>query len=111
MKMFENNNYNKATGIFFKEQTIKSLKSAIKKFENKELKFDKKFIIDHANIFDEKNFNKKIKKIVNKEMLLTAVYKFVIMWSRRCLDGVCDDVRLSMVNSYYDKTDRYYFLS
>ena len=52
------------TGIYFKEQTIQSLKYAIEKFEN--TKFDKEIIRKHALEFDEKIFKKRISEFVEK---------------------------------------------
>lgn len=52
------------TGVLFDDQTVESLKSAVKKFEN--MKFDKKFIRKHAEKFDEKIFKEKIDCYVNE---------------------------------------------
>ncbi|MCL2859208.1 MAG: glycosyltransferase [Oscillospiraceae bacterium] len=52
------------TGIFFKEQTVESLKNAILKFEK--MGFDKKEIREHALEFDESVFRKKIEEFVDK---------------------------------------------
>lgn len=52
------------TGVYFKEQTVESLKDAIIKFEN--MNFDKEKIRKHALEFDEKVFRKKIKEYVEK---------------------------------------------
>ena len=52
------------TGIFFKEQTVESLKEAILKFET--MKFDKKEIRKHSLEFDEPIFQKKIKEFIDK---------------------------------------------
>jgi glycosyltransferase involved in cell wall biosynthesis len=54
------------TGIFFKEQTVDSLKDAILKFET--MKFDKKQIRNHALEFDESVFQKKIKEFVEEKI-------------------------------------------
>jgi len=50
------------TGIFFKEQTVKSLKDAVINFES--YKFDKIKIRKHAEKFDEEIFKKKIQEYV-----------------------------------------------
>ena len=52
------------TGIFFKEQTVESLKEAILKFE--QMQFDKYKIREHALEFDEEVFQKKIKDFIEK---------------------------------------------
>ncbi len=54
------------TGIFFKEQTVESLKEAIEKFEK--MKFSKKEIREHALEFDEKVFQKKIKEFIDEKI-------------------------------------------
>ena len=51
------------TGVFFKEQSVESLKNAILEFEN--MKFDKQVIREHALGFDESVFQKKISDFVN----------------------------------------------
>ncbi|MBU0577868.1 glycosyltransferase [Patescibacteria group bacterium] len=53
------------TGVLFKEQTVKSLSDAIKKFEK--MKFDPKFIRKHAEKYDVEIFKEKIKDYVEKE--------------------------------------------
>jgi glycosyltransferase involved in cell wall biosynthesis len=53
------------TGIFFKEQNVKALEEAIKKFDAKN--FDSKTIRDHALEFDKEKFKEKIKKFVEAE--------------------------------------------
>ena len=52
------------TGVFFKEQTVDSLKDAILKFEN--MKFNKEEIRQHSLKFDESVFQKKIKEYVEE---------------------------------------------
>lgn len=52
------------TGVFFEEQTVESLKSAIEKFEK--MKFDKNEIRKHALEFDETVFQKKIQEFIEK---------------------------------------------
>lgn len=52
------------TGVFFYEQTVESLKEAIKKFEN--MKFDKNEIRKHALEFDESIFQQKMKQYIEK---------------------------------------------
>jgi hypothetical protein len=54
------------TGVFFKEQTVESLKEAILKFET--MKFDKKEIREHALEFDESVFQRKIKEFVEEKI-------------------------------------------
>ncbi len=54
------------TGVFFKEQTVESLKEAINKFET--MKFDKEEIRKHALEFDESVFQEKIKKFVEEKV-------------------------------------------
>lgn len=53
------------TGVLFKEQTVESLKDAIKRFEK--MKFDPHFIRQHAQQFDVEHFKKKILAYVEKE--------------------------------------------
>ncbi len=55
------------TGIFFKEQTLESLKKAINKFSK--LSFDKGTIRQHTFKFDEKIFQHKIKEFVNRKYI------------------------------------------
>ncbi len=50
------------TGVYFKEQTVESLKNAIKKFEK--MKFDKKKLREHSLQFSEENFKKNISNYV-----------------------------------------------
>ncbi len=54
------------TGVFFKEQTVESLKEAINKFET--MKFDKEEIRKHALEFDEGVFQEKIRKFVEEKI-------------------------------------------
>ena len=54
------------TGIFFKEQTPKSLNEAIEKFE--EMDFDPKDIRKHAMKFDKKEFQKNILKFIETKL-------------------------------------------
>jgi len=54
------------TGVFFKEQTVQSVKEAIQKFEN--MKFDKQEIRKHALEFDESVFQKKIREFVEEKV-------------------------------------------
>ena len=53
------------TGVFFDEQTAKSLGDAITKFEC--MKFDKQIIREHALQFDETEFRRKIKEFVDEK--------------------------------------------
>lgn len=50
------------TGIFFKQQTVESLKEALNKFDK--MKFDKVKIREHAMQFDEDKFKKKINNFI-----------------------------------------------
>lgn len=54
------------TGVFFKEQTVESLKEAINKFET--MKFDKEEIRKHALEFDESVFQEKIRKFIEEKI-------------------------------------------
>jgi glycosyltransferase involved in cell wall biosynthesis len=53
------------TGVFFEEQTVESLKDAIKRFQK--IKFDKNVIRKHAEEFDEEIFKYKISNFVNEK--------------------------------------------
>lgn len=55
---------NGKTGVYFKEQTVESLKEAIIKFEK--MKFNKNEIRKHALEFDEKVFQNKIKEYIEE---------------------------------------------
>ncbi len=55
------------TGLFFKNQTIKSLGKAIKKFEN--IKFDSKDCINNANKFSEAKFKTELLNYINKKII------------------------------------------
>ncbi|AAK81011.1 glycosyltransferase involved in cell wall biosynthesis [Clostridium acetobutylicum] len=52
------------TGVFFKEQTVDSLKSAVNEFEK--INFDKSVIRRHAEEFDEEIFKKKIREYLSR---------------------------------------------
>ena len=54
------------TGVFFKEQSVESLKEAILKFEK--MKFDKQEIRENALKFDEEVFQKKIREFINEKV-------------------------------------------
>ncbi len=56
------------TGIFFKEQTVESVKDAIERFEKLDEKnaFDTKKITSHAQTFSEERFRKEFEAIVEK---------------------------------------------
>lgn len=54
------------TGVYFKEQTVESLKEAILKFEN--MNFNKEEIRKHALEFEEKVFREKIKKFIEEKV-------------------------------------------
>lgn len=51
------------TGVFFKEQTISSMKEAIERFNK--IDFDEVEIRNHAKTFDEEVFKVKIEKFIN----------------------------------------------
>ena len=50
-------------GVFFKEQTAKSLAEAILKFEK--MKYDREKVSKSANKFDEKRFDQELKKFID----------------------------------------------
>lgn len=56
---------NNETGIFFNEQKVESLIKAIEKFDK--MNFDKNKIRNHAKMFDEEIFKKKIKKFIDEK--------------------------------------------
>lgn len=53
------------TGIFFREQTARSLEEAVKRFES--LQFDYRSIREHALQFSEERFENEIKKFVSEK--------------------------------------------
>lgn len=53
------------TGLFFKEQTIEALKSAVLEFEKCKDKFDKDVIREHAVNFSEQVFKRNIKQFID----------------------------------------------
>ena len=55
---------NRATGLFFKEQTTESINDAILQFEKIENRFKKQDLTANAQRFSLKEFSEKIKKIV-----------------------------------------------
>ena len=55
------------TGVFFKDQTVESLKKAILEFIKKENKFNRKAIREHAEKFSPSVFDKKIIKFVESK--------------------------------------------
>lgn len=57
----------KKTGLFFYEQTPKSIAEAVLKFEKTETKFNPLKISKHAQKFSRANFEKKIKKIIDEK--------------------------------------------
>ncbi|QEC54293.1 glycosyltransferase family 4 protein [Anseongella ginsenosidimutans] len=63
----------KATAVFFPEQTVEALKSAMEVFE--ELTFTPAFIRAHAESFDEKNFVDRIRKFVLEKYNLEVADK------------------------------------
>lgn len=63
-------NANKSTALFFKEQTVQALDSAVKTFE--ELNFDPVFIRQYVQHFSENRFIKKMQKFV--EEILPGYY-------------------------------------
>lgn len=56
---------NNETGIFFNEQEVESLIKAIEKFDK--MNFNKNKIRNHAKMFDEEIFKKKIKKFIDEK--------------------------------------------
>ncbi len=54
------------TGVYFKEQTVDSLKDAIQKFEK--MKFDKQEIRKHSLEFDESVFQRRIKEFIEEKV-------------------------------------------
>lgn len=54
------------TGIFFENQTVRSLNNAIDTFES--MSFDAKKIREHALQFDKKIFQEKILKFINEKL-------------------------------------------
>ena len=56
------------TGIFFKEQTDKSLVEAVKQFEKIEDSFDCKIIRQNAEKFSKERFKKEFKKFVDEKI-------------------------------------------
>lgn len=59
-------NGDKPTGVFFREQSVDSLKHAIKEFEYK--KFDPEAIRKHAEKFDRKRFKQKLHDYINDKI-------------------------------------------
>ena len=55
----------KTNGVLFKTQTVESINSAIDELEKS--KFNKKQIIEENLKFSSKNFQKKLKQIIQKE--------------------------------------------
>lgn len=55
------------TGLFFNEQKVEALKQAVKKFTK--LKFNKTTIREHALMFDEEIFMRKIKQYVDEKYI------------------------------------------
>jgi glycosyltransferase involved in cell wall biosynthesis len=53
------------TGVFFQEQTVNSLKDAVKRFED--IEFDKQTIRKHAEKFDESIFKEKMERFINEK--------------------------------------------
>ncbi len=51
------------TGVYFHEQTVDSLKEALKKFEK--MKFDKKKIREHSLYFSEDNFKQRMREYID----------------------------------------------
>lgn len=60
----------RATAIYFPEQTVDSLTTAIEQFERVEPYFDPQFIRRHAEQFDESQFIQKIRSFVNEKYAL-----------------------------------------
>lgn len=57
---------NEDNGIFFQEQTVESIKSAIKEFESK--KFETSKVVKSAEKFSDANFKKRLSKLIEKSL-------------------------------------------
>lgn len=55
----------KKTGIFFKEQTIQSLKQAV--LDSQNISWNSEVIAQHARIFNEKRFKENLKNFIDKK--------------------------------------------
>ena len=83
------------TGIFFEEQTSKSLEEAILRFESREHEFIAADIREHALKFDASVFNDKIVEFVSKAMVANEIgeshgapveqrnHRIILGWSHR----------------------------
>lgn len=58
----------RATGVFFPEQSVDSLEQAILKFESMEQQFSSRFIRDHARHFDKEYFKDNMCRFVTEKM-------------------------------------------
>ncbi len=59
------------TGVFYDEQTVHSLNSAVNKFEG--MNFDYKVISKHALSFSVERFEKEIKEFINKKIEIKSI--------------------------------------
>jgi glycosyltransferase involved in cell wall biosynthesis len=66
------------TGIFFGEQTVKSLTEAVNRFEN--TVFDKQAIIEHVKPFGEEIFKEKLKAFIDERY---AYFKENTVWDKK----------------------------
>jgi glycosyltransferase involved in cell wall biosynthesis len=55
------------TGLFFKEQTLDSIKGAVKAFENGEVEFDSAAISRNADQFSKTHFQRKFANLITKD--------------------------------------------
>lgn len=58
------------TGLFFEEQTVSSIKSAIREFEQKQRQFNPFTIQQHASTFSAERFRKEFKGFVHEKLQL-----------------------------------------
>ena len=55
-----------ATGVFFREQTVRALEAAVREFEQAEARFDPRAIRAHAERFGASRFRREIREIVEQ---------------------------------------------
>jgi len=67
----EDDNPERATGLFFYTQTEEELEEAINRFERLETQCDPIFIREHARQFEESNFKKRFYEEVSRFMVRT----------------------------------------
>jgi glycosyltransferase involved in cell wall biosynthesis len=63
---FDGNNENECSGVFFNEQTVDSLKNALKQFER--INWDSKFIRNHAMRFSKERFIATMQKFISDKI-------------------------------------------